>query len=380
MDDLLKEAIADAKAVRETALENAKIALEEAFTPRLQSMLSKKIQSEMDVDEQDDEMEDDEEEEEFPEEGSYHEDDEEPGDEFSEEEPEMEEDEEDEDEEMEAEGYDESDIIEINGVKYAPIVSEDDEEAEEDEEEMEESDDFDLEAVLRELEEDEPIDEDSIDETELVDEDEDVDKSKDEVEEEVDQSSGIGSSENKKGATDKSSTIGSKGKAKHESVEVTEQDDEDDEEDDEEIDLEEVIAALSEEEDEEKAINEVAKLQSELDEHRNVVKYLRSKLNEVNLLNAKLLFTNKLFRSYGLSNEQKMKVVENFDRAHNLREVKLVYSTLAESFGSKPKTEIKESKGSSSKPVASTKSKKQEVIAEGHEMRERFMKLAGINS
>ena len=54
MDDLLKEAIADAKAVRETALENAKIALEEAFTPRLQSMLSKKIQSEMDVEEQDD--------------------------------------------------------------------------------------------------------------------------------------------------------------------------------------------------------------------------------------------------------------------------------------------------------------------------------------
>ena len=103
-------------------------------------------------------------------------------------------------------------------------------------------------------------------------------------------------------------------------------------------------------------------------------------MNEVNLLNAKLLFTNKLFRSYGLSNEQKMKVVENFDRAHNLREVKLVYSTLAESFGSKPKTEIKESKGSASKPVASTKSKKQEVIAEGHEMKERFKKLAGIIS
>ena len=51
MDDLLKDAIADAKAVRETALENAKIALEEAFTPRLQSMLSKKIQSEMEVEE-----------------------------------------------------------------------------------------------------------------------------------------------------------------------------------------------------------------------------------------------------------------------------------------------------------------------------------------
>ena len=62
MDDLLKDAIADAKAVRETALENAKIALEEAFTPRLQFMLSKKIQSEIededDIEERDDEDED----------------------------------------------------------------------------------------------------------------------------------------------------------------------------------------------------------------------------------------------------------------------------------------------------------------------------------
>ena len=66
MDDLLKDAIADAKAVRETALENAKIALEEAFTPRLQSMLSKKIQSEVEEDDQEehdmeeDDMEEDE--------------------------------------------------------------------------------------------------------------------------------------------------------------------------------------------------------------------------------------------------------------------------------------------------------------------------------
>ena len=247
-----------------------------------------------------------------------------------------------------------------------------------------EVDDLDLEAILRELETDEDVeeahepghdeDEDEKPETESIDEDDDVDESKEEVDE-VDQSSGIGSSDNKKGATDKSSAIGSKGKAKHESVEITEGDDDPDED----IDLEEVIKALSEEEDEEDATNEVAKLQSDLDEHRNVVKYLRSKLNEVNLLNAKLLFTNKLFRSFGLSNDQKMKVVENFDRAHNLREVKLVYSTLAESFGTKKtKTEIKEHKGSASKAVASTKSEKQEVIAEGSELRDRFKKLAGI--
>ena len=121
-------------------------------------------------------------------------------------------------------------------------------------------------------------------------------------------------------------------------------------------------------------------MKADLDEHRNVVKYLRSKLNEVNLLNAKLLFTNKLFRAFGLSNDQKMKVVETFDRAANLREVKLVYSTLAESFGTKvEKKEIKESKGSASKAVASTKSEKQEeILSEGEVIRNRFKKLAGI--
>ncbi len=358
MDDLLKEAIADAKAVRETALENAKIALEEAFTPRLQSMLAKKIQSEIEEEGEDWEDEEEAPEEEAPEE--FEEDDEDPSDEFSDEEPE--EDMGDEEEEMEAEGYDESDIIEINGVKYAPVVSEEeDEEAEEEaeEDEVEEADDLDLEAVLRELEEDESEE----DESEEDESEEEVDESK---EEEVDES--------------KEDEVDESKEEVEESTETEEVDEskEDEVNEDEDIDLEEVIAALSEEENEEEATNEVAKLQSELDEHRNVVKYLRTKLNEVNLLNAKLLFTNKLFRSFGLTNDQKMKVVENFDRAHNLREVKLVYSTLAESFGSKPKTEIKESKGSASKAVASTKSEKQEVIAEGHEMRDRFKKLAGI--
>jgi hypothetical protein len=384
MDDLLKEAIADAKAVRETALENAKIALEEAFTPRLQSMLSKKIQSEMDVEEQEDEIEDEEApEEEAPEEGHYAEDDEDPGDEWSEEEPEMEQEEEpemdmgDEEEEEMPEG-----VIEINGVKYAPVVSEEDEEEMGDEEAPEE-DELDLEAILRELEDE--------------DEEEEIDEN--------DVSSDIGKSDNHvKGDAEDSSKIGAQGPegegsdspagkensddevvddlVDHKEGEgevVSEQTEDEEVNEEEEIDLEEVIKALSEEEDEVEEANKAEKLQSELDEHRNVVKYLRSKLNEVNLLNAKLLFTNKLFRSFGLSNEQKMKVVENFDRAHNLREVKLVYSTLAESFGSKQtKTEIKESKGSASKPVASTKSEKQEVIAEGHEMRERFKKLAGI--
>ena len=164
---------------------------------------------------------------------------------------------------------------------------------------------------------------------------------------------------------------------------VQEEDDYDVEED---IDLEEILKALSEgdDEEEEKAEEQVTKLTSELEEHRSVVKYLRSKLNEVNLLNAKLLFTNKLFRAHGLTNEQKLKVVETFDRAANLREVKLVFATLAESFGSKtanasmPKP-IKENKGTASKAIASTKPKSTpKVIEEGFDMKQRFQKLANI--
>ena len=105
---------------------------------------------------------------------------------------------------------------------------------------------------------------------------------------------------------------------------------------------------------------------------------MRSKLNEVNLLNAKLLFSNKLFRAFGLNTNQKLKVVENFDRTKNLREVKLVYATLAESFKSPKKLSESVSKGSSSKPTRSTKPAKAAVLSEGQELKARFKKLANI--
>jgi len=359
MDDLLKDAIADAKAVRETAIANAKLALEEAFTPKLQNMLSQKIQNEIEIDEEEkDEMEEerddevDEERDDDPEEGKMRRD----GDEMEEERD---------DEVEEGEHEDEVEEGEHEGGH---------------DDEMEEGDDdeLDLEAIIKELEaEINEEDEEEMEEgeerddkkDEVKEEDED-DEDKDDIEEN-DVSSGIGKSDN---AHDKksgdSSGIGSAGKAKHESV-------------DEEFDLDSILEALKEEEEveegEDKEVDEVAELRAELDETREAVKFMRDKLNEVNLLNAKLLFTNKLFRAYGLNNEQKMKVVETFDRASNIREVKLVYSTMAESFGGAKKNEIQESKGSASKAVASTKSEKQsEVITEGNTMRDRFKKLANI--
>ena len=360
MDDLLKEAIADAKAVRETALENAKMALEEAFTPRLQSMLSQKIQTEMEDEEGEEvaaEMED--------EEDVLAAQDEVPGDE----EPAMEQD--DEEEMLAAQDEvpgeeDEEGVIEINGVKYAPVVSEEEDEegGEAMEEEEEEEGDLDLEAVIRELES-ELDDEEAVEESENpYDNDEQHDDMK-KVAEQSD-SSDIGKGDNKVDVADAGDEEDpGKGKLKEQEGE-----------DDEDIDLDEVLKALSEEEDKEEEVAEVAKLRSDLDEHRSVIETLRGKLNEVNLLNAKLLFTNKLFRKYGLNNEQKMKVVEQFDRAGTLREVKLVYSTLGESFGTARKN-INESKGAASKPVASTKSDKK-VISEGNDLKDRFKKLANI--
>ena len=119
------------------------------------------------------------------------------------------------------------------------------------------------------------------------------------------------------------------------------------------------------------------KLYKELKEHRQAVKFLKDKLHEVNILNAKLLFTNKIFKEFALSNGQKMQVVENFDRAHTTREIKLVYATLCESFGQnkgirkKSINEVASAKAGSTKPS-------RKVITEEDRVANRFKKLANI--
>jgi len=343
MSDLLKEAIADAKAVRETALQNAKMALEEAFTPQLKSMLSAKLRE--------DDMEDEEEfsseegEEEFsdkePEEGYYE--DEEAG----EEEPTADGGEENPFPDEEEPEVDESKIIEIDGVQYAPIVAEDEGEEGHGHDDEEEEGDLDLEAVIKELEDelseseesveestDEVDEEIEIDET-ILDEDEDEDEDKDEVDE-VDKSSSIGNGTGR-GDTDKSSGIGN-------------------------------------------GNNSLKEVQSELKEYKEAVKFLKDKLHEVNILNAKLLFTNKLFKEFTLDNNQKLKVVETFDRAQTTREIKLVYSTLAEQFGDNGSIKRKSLSESASSAVSSTKPSKEslKVITEEEEVVNRFRKLAGL--
>ncbi len=335
MTDLLKEAIADAKAVREVALANAKLALEEAFTPRLQSMIASKLSEEA--------------EEEEMEEGESH--DEETMEEGDEEEaPEMEEGE-SEEETVEEEFGD--DWFEEEPGSMA--------EAEEEEEspKMEEGED-----------EEEPMDEDLMEIIRQLEEDMD--------------SSEIGTGDNKQPS--KYASDDSTEDKKEKLVQMVEGEDAPAEEKpaevEEEFDIQEILRALREEEGEEEKVEEGEEgeeekemAESKLQEAYAVIQFLREKINEVNLLNSKLLFSNKLFRSHALTESQKMTVIENFDRAKSLREVKLVYATLAESLKTSKVKQLKES--FASKPIASTRPSKA-ILSEGNEMASRLRKLAGL--
>jgi hypothetical protein len=159
------------------------------------------------------------------------------------------------------------------------------------------------------------------------------------------------------------------------------------------LNLEEILdmleaedASIQEEsEPSEEMASETKALQEELAEYRQAVNILRGKLNEVNLLNAKLLFTNKIFRKEGLTNEQKITIVENFDRATSVREVKMVYAVLAETLT----VDVKQSKvklprkvvaeGLASKPMKSTAPtvNTAEIISE-NSFTKRLQQLAGI--
>jgi hypothetical protein len=357
----LKEAIADAKAVRETAIANAKIALEEAFTPRLQSILSKKLQAEMEGDEEEADINEDNDtsseigsgaDNKMPTDkvnsaqtdlSGISKQSGEPG--------------------SEVEDYDKvKDLTESEDEFGADEEIPAEEPAMEGEDEMAtDEDELDLESIIRELE------------AQIAGE---------EGEEEVPAEAPA-----MEGEFDAEEEVPAEEPAMEAEMDAMAP-----AADDEEIDLDEILREMGygeeeeikeeAEEDAEEMKAEVVKLQSELKEAITVIKSLKGTINEVNLLNAKLLYANKLFRGYNLTNEQKVKVVENLDRTTSVREVKLVYATLSESMkftGTERKVAAKKTvtEGFASKVQASTAPKK-EIISESNELANRFKQLAGI--
>ena len=163
------------------------------------------------------------------------------------------------------------------------------------------------------------------------------------------------------------------------------------ESDEEEVDLNELLQSINEDSEEEAEEEEEESVKPEEDESevvaenkefRKTIEFLREQLNEVNLLNAKLLYTNKLFKANGLNNAQKMKVIEAFDLTKSIREVKITYAAMTEALNlNKPavsKTAVI-TEGLSSKSIGSTKpSVANVIVADANDMATRFQKLAGI--
>jgi hypothetical protein len=360
---LLKQAIADAEAVRETAMANAKLVLEEAIAPQVKEMIARRLRVEADMEHAEEEMEDT------------------PS--LEKKAPDMEEATEKPHEDGEAVGSSEmpadtskvgagdntqpsDDAFDTSDIGTGPeAVTGSEEDWYEDWNEA----DFDLGEIIKELENDIAAlsgDESESDEEEMDLDGEDMDSDDDD---------------------DEMSTEPMEEAKKEEEEKEELKESEHSEEDDEEVNLDEILAELeaeeSPEEEDEKSVmmSKLAGLKNELAQYREAVKVLSGRLHEVNLLNAKLLFTNKIFRKEGLNNDQKVRIVESFDRATTVREVKLVYAALVENLSSQAKAFNSSRKkvvaeGLASKATPST-APKSEVIVE-NTVAKRLQELAGI--
>jgi hypothetical protein len=422
--DLLKEAIADAKAVKETAIANAKAALEEAFTPHLKSMLAAKLE-EMDKDKDDEvkESEEIQETEDVVDEGYGKKDDKEKMDEAEEVAEAKEEIEEELDlDEMLAE-LDLSEKKEEEGKDKM----EESEELDEAKEELDESEEIEESEEVEEAEE--PVAEADEDE----DKDEESEEEAEEGEEEEIDLEDMSADDLKGFIEDVIKDMVEAGEL--EAGEEMDMDMEMDDEagDDLDIPMMEETEEVSESEEIEEAKedldegimdtltkvfdkvtgidkfnacqksdwagDECAKLKQEIGYAAGVkggfekgsgavmeddivnalaeVEELKKELNEVNLLNAKLLYTNKIFRDKNLTEDKKVKVLKAFDKASTVKEAKVIFETLNEGLISKAKAPVNEVKGSASKVMGTAPTTKKPIV-ESNEMVNRFKKLAGI--
>ena len=305
MSNLLKEAIADAKAVRATALANAKAALEEAFQPKLEAMLAEKLKNEI-ADSSDI---------------------------------------------ANSDPTSDNDGMPLTVDRYV------------DEGNMQISD-AELNEILAELE-------GELEEAGQVDPNVPVAPTPSPVDPMAQAPAPVAEEMQGDEIVDLQELLDSLNDDESEGEEITEGEEEEEDEEvvDEKIEDEKVTESL----------------QAELNEAMSTVQYLRDQLNEVNLLNAKLLYTNKLFNAFNLDQKQKLKVVETFDLAKSIREVKLSYTILSESYSlggsvvKKTNTTAKTiTEGLASKPVASTAPKKELIVENSNVMASRFQKLAGI--
>ena len=409
--DLFKQAIAEAKSVREAAIANAKEALEETLTPHLKDMLAAKLQ-EMEDSQNEEVVNESEEVEETAEETVNEEKVEESTDEEVNEEETVEEATEEVDEaaacpkcgqthegscntheEVSEEEVSEEDLTEVEPVEAAEEEAEDDSEESEDEAEHEDMPDGDedisklsvdqfkdmiRDIISQEVGGDAPADDMDAGDIEGMGDEEPAIDAEPEIggdEEEIDLDELLAELE----ATEEVE------EGKHKKDEEVE------EEVNEEETVEEVSTANSTEvqdtanaEAQGTNVNRVVKEEateekSELEQALETIETLKSELNEVNILNSKLLYVNKIFKSNNLSESQKVNIIAAFDKAETVKEVKLVFETVSDNIVDVKKENVSEAKvkGMASKATGTTASKPEGEIVLS-EAAQRMQKLAGI--
>jgi hypothetical protein len=357
-NDLLKEAIADAKAVKETAIANAKLALEEAFTPHLKSMLSAKLEEmdKEDVDEGYDKYEEDDVKEEMD-----------TKDDMKEEKEDMDEAKEELDEinldELLAElELDEDARTDAEEEGYKDGMKDEKEDLKEDE-----RTDAEEEGYLDGEKDEKDDDDDKIDDEEVDLEDMSEDDLKGFIEDVIKDLVADG-------------TIEAGDEAMEDEEDVVDMDDMDDMEDmDVEVELDEEMTKKEKAEGDDRKKDD--KIEAETEKMRfkealDEINALKVELNEVNLLNAKLLYTNKVFKSKNLSEDKKVKVLKAFDKASTVKEAKVIFETLNEGLVSKTEA-IARPKGAASKATGTITEAKKPII-ESNDVYNRMRKLAGL--
>jgi hypothetical protein len=328
MENIYQQAIADAKALRASAMANAKSALQEAFEPKITEMVRLKLSEELEEVEELEEMEDLEEMQDY-EQGL-----------------------EEVDETIDESGLDE-------------ILAELEELANEGEHDG-----------LNEAEEDEDAEED--DEEAMDDEDSEVEDAEEDIVDDETKVIDITLGDLKK--------VFQSLQAQEETPEMDDTDLEAAEEEDmeEPFSLDEILAELENEgkdhmyekkDKEVKDDEEKHKMKEELNEAKKAIKQLQESFTEVNLLNAKLLYMNKLFKAKNLSESEKIRVVKAFDRASSVKEVKNTFDVLKESIETKKKSQIQESFGYASKPAGVSPSNN---VIESDPFVSRWQKIAGL--
>jgi len=415
--NILKEAIADAKAVREVALANAKAALEEAFTPRLQSMLSAKLSEELNEEEDLDE--------------TYMEDEKEDVKEMYDEDEKMDE------TYMEDEKEDLDEEIDLEEILNELELEESDD-LEETVDEAKKDDDEKMEEAKK--------DDDKDDVKEAKDKEDDMNEAKDDKED-LDEQKPIYKAEYANDVTYKADHVNEDKEFDLDTLleEINNLDEEKEDDVNEQTDSEmddmyagsalhkrkeegqtnevvgvaagiagliaaagglsalemaaddpewrakypKVARALEKMQDIGKAAADTKRMEEaskdkELDETKAALEAVTTELNEVNLLNSKLLYVNRIFKANNLNEGQKLRVVETLDNASNVKEAKLIYETIKDTFTvakstkTTPKRSIKEGLGMASKAAGTSTAPKKPVLNESNDMVTRMQKLANI--